>query len=63
MAHGRIERISGAPEPKAEWGDGRYFEVDIVLDDAALSQRLLAGMSVRVEPSAPAAGAMAEVVP
>ena len=52
VTSGRIERISGAPEPKAEWGDGRYFEVDIVLDDAALSQRLLSGMSVRVEPSA-----------
>lgn len=55
VASGRIDRIGGAPEPKAEWGDGRYFEVDIVLDDAALSQRLLSGMSVRVEPSTEAA--------
>ncbi len=50
VARGRIERISGAPEPKAEWGDGRYFEVDIALDEAALADRLLSGMSVRVEP-------------
>ena len=49
VSSGRIERISGAPEAKAEWGDGRYFEVDIVLDDPGLSQQLLAGMSVRVD--------------
>lgn len=49
VSSGRIERISGAPEAKAEWGDGRYFEVDIALDDPGLSQQLLAGMSVRVD--------------
>ena len=47
VAAGRIERISGAPEPKAEWSDGRWFEVDIALDDATLPLR--PGMSVRVE--------------
>lgn len=46
---GHIERISGAPEVKAEWGSGRYFEVDIALDDVRASDRLLAGMSVRVD--------------
>ena len=49
VAHGRIERIGGAPESKNEWGDGRYFEVDIALEDAALTPRLLSGMSVRVD--------------
>ncbi len=63
VARGRIERISGAPEPKAEWGDGRYFEVDIVLDDAALSSRLLSGMSVRVEASEPAGDVVAGAAP
>jgi HlyD family secretion protein len=47
---GRIERISGAPEPKAEWGDGRYFTVDVVLDEHTLPLR--PGMSARVEPLA-----------
>lgn len=47
---GRIERISGAPEPKAEWGDGRYFSIDIALDEQRLPLR--PGMSVRVEPLA-----------
>lgn len=60
---GRINRISGVPEPKAEWGDGRYFEVDIVLDDAALSSRLLSGMSVRVEASEPAGDVVAGAAP
>lgn len=48
-ARGRIERIGGAPEAKTEWGDGRYFEVDITLLDASLTPRLLSGMSVRVD--------------
>jgi HlyD family secretion protein len=47
---GRIERISGAPEPKAEWGDGRYFSIDIELDEQTLPLR--PGMSVRVETGA-----------
>jgi HlyD family secretion protein len=48
-AAGRIDRISGAPEPKAEWSDGRYFNVDIVIDEAAGALPLRPGMSVRVE--------------
>lgn len=35
-----IARIGGAPQNKAEWGDGRYFEVEINLpEDADLSLR------------------------
>ena len=52
---GRIEFISGAPERKPEWGEGRYFIVDVTLDAHALT--LMPGMSVRViaRPQAPAA--------
>ncbi len=53
VAQGRIERIGGAPEAKAEWGDGRYFLVDIALDDAAQALPLVSGMSVRVDVPAP----------
>lgn len=49
---GRIERISGAPEPKAEWGDGRYFSVDITLDPGQYAALLRPGMSVRIDASA-----------
>jgi HlyD family secretion protein len=52
---GRIERIAGAPEAKAEWGDGRYFSVDIALADAA-PLPLKPGMSVQVAAEAAAAG-------
>lgn len=45
---GRIQRISGAPEPRAQWGDGRYFSVDIEFVDA-VPARALPGMSVRIE--------------
>ncbi|WP_407353572.1 HlyD family secretion protein [Luteimonas sp. R10] len=54
---GRITAISGAPERRPEWGDGRYFAVDIDFDGDGL--RLLPGMSVRVVANAampPAAG-------
>ena len=45
---GRISAISGAPEPKAEWGTGRYYSLDLALDEAdALPLR--PGMSVRVD--------------
>lgn len=47
IATGRIERIAGAPEAKAEWGDGRYFSVDIALADGT-ALPLKPGMSVRV---------------
>jgi HlyD family secretion protein len=47
VARGRVERIAGAPEAKAEWGEGRWFTTDIeILDAAALP--LKPGMSVRV---------------
>lgn len=62
-ARGRIERISGAPEAKAEWGDGRYFEVDISLDDTTLAPRLLSGMSVRVDINPSESPSLAEVIP
>lgn len=45
---GRIRAIAGAPEPKAEWGSGRYFTVDIALEGVeGLSLR--PGMSARVD--------------
>lgn len=43
---GRITDISGAPERRAEWGEGRYFAIDIALPRHDLT--LLPGMSVRV---------------
>ncbi|WP_162250380.1 efflux RND transporter periplasmic adaptor subunit [Pseudoxanthomonas sp. Root630] len=43
---GRIDFISGAPDRRPEWGDGRYFSIDIVLGDHSLP--LMPGMSVRV---------------
>ncbi len=43
---GRIERIAGAPEPKAEWGAGRWFTLDVSLATHTLP--LLPGMSVQV---------------
>lgn len=50
---GRIDFISGAPDRRPEWGEGRYFTLDITLDSAALS--LMPGMSVRVVARPPAA--------
>jgi multidrug resistance efflux pump len=48
IARGKIHAISGAPETKSEWGSGRYFAIDIDIDnDAALP--LKPGMSVRVQ--------------
>jgi multidrug resistance efflux pump len=44
---GRIERIAGAPEAKAEWGDGRYFSLDLALLDPG-ELPLRPGMNVRV---------------
>ncbi len=49
---GRIERIAGAPEPKAEWGDGRYFSVDVAIDAGAHADQLKPGMSVRIDAGA-----------
>lgn len=54
---GRITAIGGAPERRQEWGDGRYFAIDIALPERhGLS--LLPGMSVRIvaDPEAPVPG-------
>lgn len=50
---GRISAIAGAPESRAEWGEGRYYAIDIELLQQGQLE-LLPGMSVRVE-AAPAA--------
>ncbi|WP_181444153.1 HlyD family efflux transporter periplasmic adaptor subunit [Pseudoxanthomonas sp. z9] len=52
---GRIEFISGAPERRPEWGEGRYFTVDVTLDSGSLA--LMPGMSVRIIVRPPAATA------
>src|SRR3546814_11475079 len=44
---GHISAIAGAPEPRAEWGSGSYFVVDIELQPET-GLPLLPGMSVRV---------------
>ena len=46
---GTITGISGAPEPKAEWGPGRYFTVDIELEPGGKALSLRPGMSARVD--------------
>lgn len=58
-AGGRILAISGAPQRKPEWGDGRYFVIDITLE-AGTKLPLLPGMSARVilaDPAPTKAGA------
>lgn len=45
---GSIASIAGAPEPKAEWGGGRYFTVDVTLE-ASSGLPLKPGMSARVD--------------
>lgn len=45
---GRITAISGAPQAKTEWGDGRYFQIDIAFPEAPRLP-LRPGMSVRVD--------------
>ena len=49
---GRVTAIAGAPDRKPEWGDGRYFTVDIELRGPG-NVTLLPGMSVRVTAAAP----------
>ncbi len=44
-----IASIANAPEPRASWGNGRYFRLDIDLP-AGHNLPLVAGMSVLVEP-------------
>jgi hypothetical protein len=60
---GRITSIGGAPDRKPEWGEGRYFTLDISLDARQLG--LLPGMSVRVlaKPQAVAAARAAGKAP
>ncbi|TWI07952.1 HlyD family secretion protein [Aerolutibacter ruishenii] len=44
---GRITAIAGAPDRKQEWGEGRYFQVDVAFQPGH-GLKLLPGMSVRV---------------
>ncbi|MGO1070798.1 HlyD family secretion protein [Lysobacter sp. CA199] len=53
---GTIVAIAGAPDRKSEWGEGRYFTIDIQLP-AAHGLSLLPGMSVRVTATTAAANA------
>lgn len=43
-----IARIAGAPDAKAEWGQGRWFELDVTLPETAVALALKPGMSVRI---------------
>ncbi|MEO8778494.1 MAG: HlyD family efflux transporter periplasmic adaptor subunit [Rhodanobacter sp.] len=45
---GVVDALGGAPAARAEWGDGRYYTVDITLP-ARMTLPLLSGMSVRVD--------------
>jgi multidrug resistance efflux pump len=45
---GSIAAIAGAPTEKPEWGNGRYFELAVVLDKQG-ELPLLPGMSARVD--------------
>lgn len=46
---GKVARIAGAPAEKAEWGDGRYFEVEIDVElNPADTATLRPGSSARV---------------
>lgn len=58
---GRISAIGGTPLAKAEWGDGRYFVVDISLPEKH-TLPLRPGMSVRVA-AMPAVDADADADP
>jgi len=58
---GQIQRIGGAPEAKVEWGEGRYYRVEIAAE-ALDTLPLRVGMSVRADTrldAAPAAEALA----
>jgi multidrug efflux pump subunit AcrA (membrane-fusion protein) len=58
---GSIRAISGASAGKNEWGDGRYYEVDIALP-AVTTLALLPGMSVQIDTDPKDAGATATAV-
>ena len=45
---GIITRIAAAPDTKSEWGEARYFTIDISLPEK-LPMTLLSGMNVRVK--------------
>lgn len=45
---GKVKRISGAPEPRAIWGSGKYFKLEIGLPEAK-NLPLLQGMSAQIE--------------
>jgi HlyD family secretion protein len=55
---GTITKIAAAPDSKSEWGDARYFAVDIALPEK-LPVLLLSGMNVRVQIATAAAIAKA----
>ncbi|MDB5951193.1 MAG: HlyD family secretion protein [Massilia sp.] len=46
---GNIAAIANAPEPRASWGNGRYFRLDTDLPEGH-TLPLVAGMSVLIEP-------------
>ena len=46
---GKIARIASAPQLRAAWGSGRYFQVDVALP-AGNQPQLVSGMSALVEP-------------
>lgn len=48
VTRGVIERIASAPEPRAIWGNGRYFKVEVSLPEN-LPYDLQQGMSVALE--------------
>ena len=50
---GIISKIAAAPDSKSEWGEARYFAVDISLPER-LPMTLLSGMNVRVKISSAA---------
>lgn len=52
---GSIKTIGGASSSKSEWGDGRYYEVEIALP-AKVDLPLCQGMSVRVDTDVDDAG-------
>ncbi|SKA18318.1 HlyD family secretion protein [Novilysobacter spongiicola] len=51
LTPGRISAIAGVPEDRPEWGEGRYFTIDIEIP-AQGELKLLPGMSVRVDAGA-----------
>ncbi len=46
---GTVTAISGSANAKPEWGDGRYYQIDIQPDSSLDGLQLLPGMSVRID--------------